>query len=109
MNAYQAARCIPNSATVRLGIIRRAEAVAEEYNRCAASGTLESMDVLLFELLQKAKAASLQQDRTRHAILTASITPLCAYYSVRSTPLKIHKQTKKKRKASGGRSRRGGC
>lgn len=50
MNAYQAARCVPHSATVRRGIIRRAGAVAEEYNRCAASGTLESMDVLLFEL-----------------------------------------------------------
>ena len=50
MNAYQAAQCVPDSATVRGDIIRRAKAVAEEYNHCARSGMMGNMDVLLFEL-----------------------------------------------------------
>lgn len=50
MNAYQAAQCVPDSATVRGDIIRRAKAVAEEYNHCARAGMMGNMDVLLFEL-----------------------------------------------------------
>lgn len=92
-------------------------------------GHLDVRALRISNLLQRAEAASRHQGRTRHAILTASITPLCAYYSARKsaqctplTPLKTptrttkkrkvsrgrRKQTTKKRKGSGGRSRRGG-